>query len=179
MSQIGRKSIRIPNFDYSAAGAYFVTVCVDKRQSRLGSITAGQMIANTFGLIAHRAWTWLQQQFPLIRVDIYCIMPNHVHALLMLAEAPGDLNSRRGALQSAPTPTSQEAYPKPLGRLIGAYKTHTTIEINRVPHTPSARFWQRNYYEHVIRNEIDYESVWNYIESNPQNWASDEENDLS
>ena len=81
-------------------------------------------------------------------------------------------------MQTAPTnqtaPTEPNIRAKPLGRLVGAYKTHTTVEINQILNTPGNKFWQRNYYERIIRNEHEYEAVWNYIENNPLNWMQDE-----
>lgn len=91
-------------------------------------------------------------------------MPNHIHAVVTISD------DSVGGLQTAPT------RPKHLGRVVGAYKTHSTVLINKLLRTPGARFWQRNYYERVIRDDQEYESIWNYIDTNPQNWQADEEN---
>ncbi len=159
-----RHSIRLPEYDYSQPGAYHVTICVDHKEKRLGWVKDGEMILNDLGWIAYRGWEWLVATFPTAAADVFCIMPNHVHAIIRI--------KCRGGLQTAPTETTVQA--KPLGRLVGAYKTHTTVEINKILNTPGNKFWQRNFYERVIRNEREYEAVWEYIESNPLNWIKDE-----
>jgi putative transposase len=159
-----RHSIRLPEYDYSQPGAYHVTICVNHREERLGWINDGEMILNELGRVAHAGWGWLAKTFPIAAVDVFCIMPNHVHVMIRI--------KCRGVLQNAPT--DNVLRPKPLGRLVGAYKTHTTVEINKVLNTPGDKFWQRNYYERAIRNENEYEAVWSYIEDNPLNWKQDE-----
>ncbi|MDX9864130.1 MAG: hypothetical protein RBT34_04925 [Anaerolineaceae bacterium] len=114
-------------------------------------------------------------------------MPNHIHAIIRIKpiDAPTGVarrgvlqNARRmgyavnGSLPTAPT-TDGTIKSKPLGRLVGAYKTHTTVEINKLLNTPGVKFWQRNYYERIIRNESEYLAVWAYIENNPINWTED------
>ncbi|MCW5876007.1 MAG: transposase [Anaerolineales bacterium] len=94
-------------------------------------------------------------------------MPNHVHAIIAL-----DLTDGRGVLQHAPTRAPVRK--KPLGGLIGAYKTHTAVLINQLQNSPGVRFWQRNYYQRVIRNERELHAVAEYIEANPLNWEQDE-----
>jgi REP element-mobilizing transposase RayT len=169
-----RHSIRLPEYDYSQRGAYHVTICVNHRENRLGRVNDGEMVLNDLGRIAFQGWEWFSETFPIAGVDVFCIMPNHVHAIISIK----DIDQCRGGLQTAPTeinaPPDIIARPKPLGRLVGAYKTHTTVEINKIMNTPGDKFWQRNYYERVIRNENEYESVWNYIENNPLNWMQDE-----
>ncbi|MFC1936099.1 transposase [Chloroflexota bacterium] len=167
-----RRSIRLPEFDYSQPGVYFVTICVHGGECRLGEIQGGRMVLNQVGEIAHEAWVWLDEKFIALDVDVFCIMPNHAHTILTINEpSRGDLHGR-GYLQSAPT--TGEVKKKPLGRLVGAYKTHSTVLINKQLGTPGEKFWQRNYYERVIRNEREYNAVWEYIENNPANWREDE-----
>ncbi|MBX3048840.1 MAG: hypothetical protein KIT46_00895 [Anaerolineales bacterium] len=171
-----RRSIRLPEYDYSQPGAYFVTLCVEGKEHRLGAVIGGGMQYSGLGMIASQAWGWLPERFPLVSIPVFCIMPNHAHAIIVVS------NSRRGALQSAPTktdpsksgPTSDSVRPKPLGRIVGAYKTHTTVQINAAENTAGLRFWQRNYYERIIRNEREYEAVYAYIQANPINWEQDE-----
>ncbi len=89
-------------------------------------------------------------------------MPNHFHGIVFL------LDDRRGGSRTAPTKR------KPLGRLIGAFKTVSTQRINEIRNTPGSPVWQRNYYEHVIRNETDLEEIREYIQNNPLEWLEDE-----
>lgn len=172
-----RHSIRLPEYDYSQPGAYHVTICVKHKENRLGVVNQGEMILNDLGRIAYGGWKWLADTFPNIAMDVFCVMPNHVHALVRIKsidQCGGDLStaSGRGGLQTAPTDSIARL--KPLGRLVGAYKTHTTVEINQILNTPGDKFWQRNFYERIIRNESEYLAVWKYIENNPLNWEHDE-----
>ena len=162
-----RHSIRLPEYDYSEGGAYFITICVDGRVSPLGEVSGGEMRLNNLGRIADESWKWLETKFPAIRVPSRCVMPNHMHAIILIDELA---ITGRGGLQAARKP----AWKKPLGHIIGAYKTHSTVEINDLLQTPGARFWQRNYYERVIRNEREFEATHDYIVANPMNWEKDE-----
>ena len=190
MHKHNRHSIRLPEYDYSQPGAYHITICVNQARALckasvgqsppLGRIVNGEMILNDLGRIAHQGWEWLPKIFPGATVDVFCVMPNHTHALIRIK--PIDDGGCRGSLQTAPAlgllqnaPTTNGIIkPKPLGRLVGAYKTHTTVEINKRLNTTGVKFWQRNYYERIIRNERDYAAVWEYIENNPDNWIEDE-----
>jgi putative transposase len=160
-----RRSVRLCEYDYSQAGAYFVTICTHKRELQLGDIVGHSMVLSRFGLIVAECWAWLASQYPHVELDEMVIMPNHLHGILILSNE--DV-SRRGGSRTAPT--------KPLGRLVGAFKTVSTKRINLMRRSPGARFWQRGYYEHVIRHEEDLYRVREYIAANPGRWAEDEEN---
>ena len=182
MDNKNRRSIRLPEYDYSQPGAYHVTICIHQARALckapvgqpplLGRVVNGEIILNDLGRIAHQGWEWLPKIFPGAAVDVFCVMPNHTHAIIRIK--PIDDGGCRGSLQNAPT-TNGIIKPKPLGRLVGAYKTHTTVAINKQLNTPGVKFWQRNYYERIIRNERDYAAVWEYIENNPVNWIEDED----
>ena len=123
-----RRSIRLPEYDYSQPGVYHVTICVQRKECRLGWVKNGEMILNNLGRIAQQGCDWLAETFPIAAVDVFCIMPNHVHALVRIKSVDdcGRGGLRRGVLQNAPTVRT-----KPLGRLAGSYKTHTTVDINK------------------------------------------------
>ena len=125
------------------------------------------MKLNELGRIASDCWNWLETKFPAIRIPTFCIMPNHMHGIIFIDELP---IIGRGGLQAARTP----AWRKPLGGIIGAYKTHSTVTINNFLQTPGVRFWQRNYFERVIRNEREFEATHDHIVANPMNWDKDE-----
>jgi REP element-mobilizing transposase RayT len=163
-----RHSFRLPKYDYNQPGAYHVTICVNHKENRLGWVNDGEMILNELGRIAYQGWEWLVETFPMVGIDVFCVMPNHVHAMVRIKP----IDRCTGGWQTAPTQTVLNA--KPLGRLVGAYKTHTTVEINKSLNMPGTGFWQRNYYERVIRDEREYSTVWEYIENNPLNWIHDE-----
>ena len=139
---------------------------------RLGEVVGGETRFNRLGELANESWPWLQGKFPAVRVPVYCVMPNHAHAVIVISEPEVSGSEGRDGLQTAPT--SGDMWKKPLGRLVGAYKTHSTVLINQIENTPGVRFWQRNYYERVIRNEREFVAIYDYIQTNPLNWDKDE-----
>lgn len=194
-----RKSIRLQGYDYTKQGAYFVTICSHNRESILGEIVSGEMRLNENGIIVRDTWEWLGNQYSYVGLDEYVTMPNHFHGIILIDHDRGDGSvgcaddSRRGASRGAPTtgtpttgaptigaptigaptigaPTTKI---KPLGQLIGAFKTVSSKRINLLRNTPGALLWQRNYYEHVIRDETDLQRIREYIANNPSNWADD------
>jgi len=160
-----RHSIRLKDYDYSQAGTCFITICVQNRECLLGEIVGDEMQLSEFGKTVAECWEWLPQQYSYLELDYWVIMPNHLHGIIVIDE------DRRGGSRTAPTMTR-----KPLGRLIGAFKTVSTKQINEFRHTPGQTFWQRNYYEHIIRNETDLNQTRQYIVNNPLQWALDPEN---
>lgn len=178
-----RRSIRLPDYDYSQAGYYFITVCVQNRTCLLGEINNGTMQLNLAGQQIEQSWQWLAQQYPYVTLDEYIVMPNHFHGILKIDTAG------RGASRCAPTmdntksdtsrcaltmsDTSKFTMIKPLGQLIGAFKTVSTKQINLMQNTLGLKLWQRNYWEHVIRNEARLQFIRQYIANNPQTWELD------
>ena len=161
-----RRSIRLPNYDYSQPGAYFVTIVTWHRECLFGAVVNGEVKLNRYGEIAAETWQWLERQYPYIKLGAWIVMPNHFHGILIIHD------DRRGGSRTAPTPTQR----KPLGRLIGAFKTVSTKHINLLRNTIGSIVWQRNYYEHIIRNERDLQNKTAYIEANPLLWDKDDEN---
>ncbi|MEY2977212.1 MAG: transposase [Prochlorotrichaceae cyanobacterium] len=150
-----RRSIRLKGYDYSSAGAYFITICVQGRECSLGEVQEGQMIPSTIGLIVQDHWDALPKRFPSIELDAFTLMPNHVHGILLLTEA---------------TP---EERPK-LSQVIAYWKYQTTKHINQDRESIGTKFWQRNYYEHIIRNPASLDRLRQYIMENPQKWDIDQ-----
>lgn len=160
-----RHSIRLKDYDYAQAGAYFVTICVKDRACVLGMIENEKMQLSDYGKLVSTSWEWLAQQYAYVELDAWAIMPNHLHGIVFIHD------NLRGGSRTAPTVSR-----KTLGRLIGAFKTVSTKQINAVRNISGLPFWQRNYYEHVIRNEDDLFRVRTYIVNNPLQWALDDEN---
>ena len=199
-----RRSIRLPDYDYAQAGAYFVTICVQDRLCLFGAVVDGVMHRNEVGQMIQTAWLALPERFSAIALDAFVVMPNHFHAIVFILGAP----TRGGApLVGAPTTdTDVPATPvdihapaggllvgvraddrpddraRPtLGRIIGAFKSITTIEYLRGVHTGlhppvRGRLWQRNYYEHIIRTDAALSRIRRYIHANPARWTVDREN---
>ena len=151
-----RRSIRLPGYDYSQEGAYFVTlVCKDRML----------LLEDTrFSTIVEETWRWLADQYSYVHLDEHIVMPNHLHAIILIDDVERAV--REPPLQAR----------KPLGRLIGAFKTVSTKRINGLRGTPGMAVWQRNYYEHIIRDEEELHRVREYIIYNPEQWEQDAEN---
>jgi len=124
---------------------------------------------NRYGLAAALTLEWLKDQYAYVDLDEWIVMPNHIHAIILINRE--DV----GAVREPPVQGPQEKI-KPLGSLIGAFKTVSSKRINQMRGTPGTMVWQRNYYEHVIRSENELESIRSYICHNPQGWLSDPEN---
>ena len=189
-----RRSIRLKGYDYTSPGSYFVTICVQDRECVLSEVMDGEMQLSDWGRIAAESWAWLGEQYSYVTVDAWVVMPNHTHAIITIHDdhrrgrsrtapttrtAPGTGGSRTAPTATAPTATAPTATTpttkcKPLGRLVGAFKTVSTKHINQMRDTSGARFWQRNYWEHIIRNETAYRRIYRYTENNPARWEDDQ-----
>ena len=167
-----RRSLRLKDYDYSQAGAYFVTICTQNKVPVLGKIVEGVMRLNRFGNVVNKCWLEIPHHFPDVKIDAFVVMPNHMHGIIVL------INNCRGEVTS-PAPKGAETAPLrkcTLGQVIAYFKYQTTKAINQIHKTPGHRVWQRNYYEHVIRNEADLNEIRQYILDNPVQWAMDENN---
>ena len=185
-----RRSIRLQDYDYAQAGAYFVTVCTQNRECLFGEVSNGKMRLNEAGKIVTATWQTLPQRFPSVVLDVFVTMPNHIHGILYIVPvgaqfiapgqfivsdqsiAPNQENQgatdqgamNQGAMNRAPT----------LGDMIRVLKAVSTRQIRQAG---QGRFaWQRNYYEHIIRDEASLARIREYIINNPLQWAMDREN---
>jgi REP element-mobilizing transposase RayT len=172
-----RRSIRLRGYNYSQAGAYFLTIVTRHRTCLFGGITDGQMRLNEYGELIRAEWHRTAEMRPNIALDAFVIMPNHIHGIIALRECASD--GRRGTLQRAPT---GERFGKPTSNsiptIVRLFKAATTKRINIARRTPGIAIWQRNYYEHVVRDEDSLLRVREYIQTNPLQWAIDRENPL-
>jgi len=166
-----RRSIRLPWYDYSQDGWYYVTLCVLGKKCILGKFTDGQIQLYQYGRIVEDCWKWLAKQYHYVHLDQYVVMPNHLHGIIIIRT---DGSCRRGGSRTAPTKDVPKY--KPLSRLVGAFKTVSTKQVNLIRNTPGHKLWQRNYYEHIIRDEEELYNIRQYIAENPANWQKDEEN---
>ena len=184
-----RRSIRLRGYDYRAVGAYFITVVVQDRARLFGEVLEGAMRLNDAGRMLERWWLELNCRFPHVSTDAYVVMPNHFHGIVVIHSRPPDTTAPPdvGAdLRVCPNtrvcPDSGGAHAgAPLPTIVQWFKTMTTNEyIRMVKHagwTPfRGRLWQRNYYEHIIRNERALERIRDYILTNPLHWHLDREN---
>ena len=175
-----RRSLRLREYDYGAMGAYFVTVCTKDRISLFGEIDHGSMILNEFGDIVTACWSDLPHHFSKLQLDCFTVMPNHIHGLIEITDKR-PANSV-GAQHAAPAPSApvhhspRNVQPGSLGAIVRSYKAESSRRMNLLYGTQGATIWQRNYYEHVVRDESELQRVREYIVNNPARWAEDEEN---
>ena len=173
MRERRRRLMRLQGFDYTRQGAYFITICTRNRECLLGDVGEGRMHLNEAGLFAQAAWEDLPRHYPHVALDAWTIMPNHVHGIVVLTErvkAPPEGSGLK------PDPTNANAVRHGLPEVVRAFKTFSARRINVFRGAVGAPFWQRNYYEHVIRNEESLNRIRQYILDNPARWHEDPEN---
>lgn len=166
-----RRSIRLQGYDYGQARMYFITVCVEGRECLFGEVVQGKMIVNQVGRIVEEEWLKTLALRPYVVLDEFVVMPNHFHAILLIVTAG------RGTAGRAPT---TERFGKPvsgsLPTIVRSFKSAAAKHINELRSTPGVSLWQRNYHEHVIRNEDELHRIREYIQTNPLRWELDQEN---
>lgn len=171
-----RRSIRIRDYDYSQPGHYFVTICAHNKINYFGSVAYGKMTLNSIGQMIDKWWNKLPDKFCNTMLHEYVIMPNHMHAIVEIADQDKP-SSCRGETTFSPTLNIPNQY-NGLGRRISWFKRMSTneyirlVKAGRVP-VFKDRFWQRNYWEHVIRNEKSMYEICDYIITNPERWEKD------
>jgi REP element-mobilizing transposase RayT len=175
-----RRSIRLRSYDYSQPGAYFVTICTHQRKFLLGCEEDGKIILSDFGSLVERIWQTLPAHYPGIELEAYVIMPNHIHGIIKrrgeaFAAETSRISSISWANASPPSPFLGTK-PNSLAAIIQNFKSVSTRKINQRNNSAGTQWWQRNYYEHVIRNEKSLLKVQQYIAENPLRWAFDKEN---
>jgi putative transposase len=166
-----RRSIRLKDYNYSQAGAYYMTICTHNRECLFGQIDEGEIELNEQGQIVQAEWYKTAQIRPNLAMDEFIVMPNHIHGIIFIN------NPSRGTMHRAPTPIVEQ-FGKPVSNslptIIRGFKSAVTTRIKRIRNTYAIPVWQRNYYEHIIRNEIDLEEIRKYIQTNPLKWLEDE-----
>ena len=176
-----RRSIRLKGYDYASPGAYFVTMCAVDRKCLFGEVVADAMRANACGDIVAACWNEIPAHFPSVRLDAFVLMPNHMHGILIIVDE--DATDCRGTTCRAPTdtagPTAQRfgaPTAQSLPTVVRSFKAAVTRRVRELAGKPDLEVWQRNYYEHVIRNEDSLTEIRRYIQENPLRWAVDREN---
>ena len=163
-----RQSLRLKGYDYSRSGAYFVTICTHNRRCLFGEIKDADMVLNQAGVAASECWRKIPEHFPQVELDAYVIMPNHVHGILVI-------NETVGAKNFSPLPSGRpRGTSKTIGSVVRGYKIGVTKWMRQ--NTTACNVWQRNYYEHIIRNETELNRIREYIRNNPAQWDTDREN---
>ena len=186
-----RRSIRLQGYDYSQAGAYYVTIVTYHRDCLFGEIIDAVMYLNEYGEIIQKWWDEIPIHFPDVELGAFVIMPNHVHGIIyIIAERRGEAQSvsprdnQNNNIQDADRDgtNSQGGETPPLhkpilGQIVAYFKYQSTKTMNRIETEKAiTKFWQRNYYEHIIRDEKDLQNKTDYINANPSLWDEDENN---
>jgi putative transposase len=181
-----RCAIRLKGYDYSQDGLYFVTICTQNRECIFGKIIddcrgTNHCALNEYGRIAEKEWIKTPEIRSNIYLDVFVIMPNHIHGIIRINGGPvgADCNT---PLPYTPLPTpqppnmNQSSFKSPsnnIGAIIRGYKSSVTKQINILRNQPGVPVWQRNYYEHIIRDEKSYHQISEYIKTNPLKWQDD------
>jgi putative transposase len=165
-----RKSIRLEEYDYSLEGLYFITICIHQYKSLLGDIQDDIITLNAAGKMIETEWLAIQNRFPTFQLHEYVVMPNHFHAIIQIVKPSTN------SLQNSNTEKT-----KNLGDVIAAFKSITTVNyIHGVKNLGwshfDSRFWQLNYWEHIIRKQESYQQIAEYINTNPAKWNKDKLN---
>jgi REP element-mobilizing transposase RayT len=165
----GRRSIRLKEYDYSSPGAYFVTICTYNRKCFFGNVRDVRLILSAVGRKAKTFFREIPEHFENITLDEYVVMPNHLHGIIVIQNV-GVQNFEPLQRHNA----FQHLVPKSLGSVIRTYKSMLTRWCRINGHRYFK--WQRNYYEHIIRDEDDLNKIREYIQNNPLEWHLDIEN---
>ena len=200
----GRRSIRLKDYDYSQSGTYYVTIVTWHRDLLFGEVKEGKTILNEIGKVADECWRAIPEHFPNVELGAYVVMPNHMHGIIYIHQPVGATHGDRldtiydvgaahahdgrgttpalragASVYRAPT-ENIEQFGKPvkgsLPTIVRTYKAAVTRRVGR--ELNATGIWQRNYYEHIIRDEKDLQNKTDYIEANPSLWDEDENNPI-
>ena len=176
-----RKSIRLKNYDYSQAGLYFVTICTQNQLHLFGEIVNDEMVLNDAGVMIDEIWHEIPYYYHKFAIHELVIMPNHIHGIIEIVHNTVGAGPRACPDDTSQTGQPQGVAPTGLGDILHRFKTLTTKRyIDGVKNDDWPRFngklWQRNYWEHIVRNENEYNHIAQYIMDNPKKWALDKLN---
>jgi REP element-mobilizing transposase RayT len=189
-----RRSIRLRGYDYSREGLYFMTIVTRGRALLLGKAVDGRVHPSDAGREVQAMWECLPDRFPRVRLVAFVLMPNHVHFVLAIVSEPlavqgeetsplqpelgpvGAGFSRPENLPAGAEPVGAGSSRPTLGQVVAYFKHESTKFINALPGMPGEPVWQRNYYEHIIRDEDEFLQIRRYITENPSRWDTDKEN---
>jgi REP element-mobilizing transposase RayT len=173
----------VQGYDYTQGGAYFSTICTRDRECLLGKEVNGEVQLNEVGQLVESVWLQTATVRPGIELDAYVVMPNHFHAVFFIHESPDVAGATRRVAPkknhsaSAGKPCRPAApKPKSVGAIIGQFKSLVTKRLKLTLQHLGNSVWQRNYYEHVIRDEDSLNRIREYIATNAQHWELDREN---
>ena len=175
-----RQSIRLRGYDYSQPGWYFITICTYQRRKIFGEIINNQMQPSPAGKIAECCWRTITHYSPLINLHDFVVMPNHLHGIIQLVGAqliaPNSATMSEGAINQSTANQGAINRAPTVGEIVRRFKAKCSWEINRTIQMQGVPVWQRNYHEHVIRNEAALLAITDYVRTNPLRWIEDRYN---
>jgi REP element-mobilizing transposase RayT len=171
-----RRSIRLKGYDYTQPGSYFVTIVTHQRQLLFGDILNGDMFLNNVGCIVKAEWLRTADIRDNVTLDEFVSMPNHLHSIIIINDDEIPVGASRSSPLQTDMQLSHGPVPHSLGAIMAGFKSSVTKRINGLRNTPGMPVWQRNYYEHIIRNEMEWNNIRKYILTNPKKWETDQEN---
>jgi len=170
-----RKPTRLKDCDYSENGEYFITICVSGMKECFGEINGGEMVLNEIGKIVKNQLLWLERQYPYVKLDEWVVMPNHLHAIIVIDDLCfSDDIIASNMVGNGRDRSLQEMKTKSLSGLVGAFKTTSSKKIHRTGF--SSFRWQKSFYDHIIGTEEELDRIRDYIISNPGKWDEDRNN---
>ena len=201
-----RRSIRLKGYDYRRPGAYYVTINAQNKACLFGEVVDGEMRLNDAGRVAEECWRAIPDHFPHVELDAFVIMPNHIHGIVWIVDdafvgaknvspepntgntgaknvspepntgntGAKDFSPRRGMPRAASRATVFRSPSKTVGSIVRGFKIGVTKWIRA--NTDIHDVWQRNYYEHIVRDDDDLNRIRLYIAGNPARWDEDSEN---
>ncbi|MDR1679340.1 MAG: transposase [Prevotellaceae bacterium] len=166
-----RRSVRLREYDYAQAGLYFITICVQNHKCVFGNIVNDEIILNEYGRMANDCWLEIPQHYQNVVLHEFVIMPNHIHGILEIADVGVEYfrpdnetgNKRVENIRPLRRPNCE---PGTIGAIVRGFKIGVTKQIGY-------SIWQRNYHEHIIRNQNRHAIIVDYINNNPAKWEND------
>ena len=158
-----RQSPRLRNYDYTQAGVYFVTICTYRLAQTFGRVIDGNVQLNDLGRLVDEEWRKTADLRSTVEVDLYVVMPNHIHGIFFILE------SHRTGLSKGKTTLPANS----IGSIVAQFKSVVTKRSRKLANPPSLPIWKRNYYDHIVRNEQDLDRIRRYIIANPAQWSED------
>lgn len=165
--------MRLHGHDYSKPGAYFITICTYQRECLFGKIINNKMVLNPMGIIAHDEWMQSSNIRTEIDLDVFVVMPNHLHGIIFIQNLGVQNLGERPLAPTCLGSLGMGLKHQSIGSMIAGFKSSVTKQINNIRAMPGTPVWQRNYYDHIIRNEKSLAQIRQYIINNPQTWEND------
>jgi putative transposase len=157
-----RHAMRLKGYDYSQSGYYFVNICTRNAMCILGEIQNATIRLSPLGRIVQGCWNEIPSHYTRVRLESFQIMPNHIHAIIGIQE-PGRDAAR-------PVPTEVNHRKGILGNIVGSFKAAATKAVHEAGHFVGRTIWQSRFYDHIIRDDVAFYFVQQYIELNPLMW---------